>query len=303
MKHITEKLLFCFLACLVCLCAYGTETNNRYKTQQEEKSSVGHNKQSNQTKLYGNQNNYDCQNGLEADETTKDSTSAKRQDSIDTLATTHSEYEERYVNNQIESSKSTGLSLFDYSCIIALILSVVSLLIACKKNKQNYDDKNFERQLRDMNGRIENQDAFLINIQRDIKELKAANTKVDIHSKSQNIIENNIHISASPKTQKNIRYATTIKGNLFPSMGLKEISDDFTVCILTLTGDYGTFVVNSAKEVQQKILSQFNYGLSGIVNVKAKSASPKAVKTLKVGKLKKIDNDWQITEKADVELC
>lgn len=308
-------MLSCFLVCFVCLCAYSTETNDSTKTAGMGKATKvktadkngkvkGHS--TNQAKLYGSQNNYDSQNGLVDNKPVEVDSSDVQQagDSVQDAV----QRENGYIvqNVQEKSCDSDSFSLFDYMSLLALVLSVVSLIITYKrkdKYERNEEIDQVKRQFRDVKNKIDNQDSCLTHIQNKINELRLVRQKENVNMKNHTGRVNDTHISTSVKKKEDIRYCTTIKGNLFPNIGIKDISDDFTICVLTLSGDYGTFVVNDASEAQQKILSQFNYGLSGIVNVKAKNLSPKAVKTIKIGKLRKMSDGWQVTEKADVELC
>lgn len=315
MKYTALRILSYFLVCCVCLCAYSAETNDSTKTagmgkatkvKKADKNGKVKGHSTNQAKLYGSQNNYDSQNGLvdnkpvEVDSSDVQQVENRGQDAV--------QREDGYIvqNVQEKSYDSAGFSLFDYMSLLALVLSVVSLIITYKrkdKHERNEEIDQVKRQFRDVKNEIDNQDSRLTQIQNEINELRMIRQKENVNMENHTGKVYDTHISTSIKKKEDIRYCTTIKGNLFPNIGIKDISDDFTICVLTLSGDYGTFVVNDASEAQQKILSQFNYGLSGIVNVKAKNLSPKAVKTIKVGKLRKMSDGWQVTEKADVELC
>ena len=89
---------------------------------------------------------------------------------------------------------------------------------------------------------------------------------------------------------------------VFPSDDLQPACDEYTVFVLTVSGNEGTFKVNDAPNAQIYLISNFAYSVASAVEVKSKSASAKAIATVKPGRVRKTGNGWTIVKKAVVEL-
>ncbi len=97
-------------------------------------------------------------------------------------------------------------------------------------------------------------------------------------------------------------YANILNGNLFQESAMQLNKDEYTVFVLSVVGDKGTFVVNDAPEAQINLISSFAYTVANAVNVRAKANNAQSIVTLQPGKVKKADGGWTIVENATVEL-
>lgn len=107
---------------------------------------------------------------------------------------------------------------------------------------------------------------------------------------------------ASTKPSNTVLYANILNGMVFPSDDMQPTCDEYTVFVLTVSGNEGTFKVNDASNAQLYLISNFAYSVASAVEVKSKSASAKAITTVKPGRVRKTGNGWTIVKKAVVEL-
>lgn len=287
MKNIVQKAVFSIIFCSICLCTYGTIDTNGAETQSAP--------------MLNDKNNYD--NGQSTQGQPNDTAAGMGKDSLAT------QVDSTIVGKGGSKSKAEslggGMSAFDWISILALIVSVYVLYKSRKSGKVN-------QQTSALSGEAEKLSGEIVELKKRIAEMEecinavsfgqSVSPQVAVSSQAEPQKLNSM-TNVPKKPKEKTQYATIIKGETFLEMGIKDTADDFTVCILTITGDNGTFAVNGNPVAQQNILSKFNYGLSNIVVVKNKSLSPKCIRTIKAGKIRRVGKDWLVTDKAEIELC
>lgn len=153
----------------------------------------------------------------------------------------------------------------------------------------------------------------LTNLKAEVEVLKQQNIKLqkDLEDCRKQAVANdnsttanaNVnYLSASTKPSNTILYANILNGMVFPSDDMQPTCDEYTVFVLTVSGNEGTFKVNDAPNAQLYLISNFAYSVASAVEVKSKSASAKAIATVKPGCVRKTGNGWTIVKKAVVEL-
>ena len=138
-----------------------------------------------------------------------------------------------------------------------------------------------------------------IKMQKDLEEIrKQAATNVHAATASTNTTN-----SASGKqASSTVLYANFINGMVFSEDDMQTSGDEYTVFVLTVSGNEGTFKVNDAPNAQLYLISNFAYSVASAVEVRSKSASAKAIATMEPGRVRKTGNGWTIVKKAVVEL-
>lgn len=153
----------------------------------------------------------------------------------------------------------------------------------------------------------------LTNLKAEVEVLKQQNIKLqndledcrkqvaaNVNSTAANANVNNSF--ASTKPSNTVLYANILNGMVFPSDDMQSACDEYTVFVLTVSGNDGTFKVNDAPNAQLYLISNFAYSVASAVEVKSKSASAKTIATVKPGRVRKTGNGWTIVKKAVVEL-
>ena len=130
----------------------------------------------------------------------------------------------------------------------------------------------------------------------DCRKQAAAN----VNSTTANANVNNS--SASTKPSNTVLYANILNGMAFPTDNMQQSRDEYTVFVLTVSGNEGTFKVNDAPNAQVYLISNFAYSVANAVEVRSKSASAKTIATVQPGRVRKTGNGWTIVKKAVVEL-
>lgn len=287
MKNIVQKAVFSIIYCSICLCTYATNGMHGAETLYAQ--------------LYNGADNYD--NGQNTQRQPNDTAANMGKDSLATQV--DSTVVDKGASKSKAESFGGGMSAFDWMSILALIMSVYVLYKSRKSEKGNQEAPAFSGEAEKLSGEIIELKKRIAEITRCINAVPfGQNTSPQVAVSSQAEPQKlepmpNVHIKPKEKTL----YATIIKGETFLEMGIKDTADDFTVCILTTVGDNGTFAVNGNPVAQQNILSKLNYGLSNVVVIKSKSLSPKCIRTIKAGKIRRVGKDWLVTDKAEIELC
>lgn len=153
----------------------------------------------------------------------------------------------------------------------------------------------------------------LTNLKAEVEVLKQQNIKLqndlencrkqvaaNVNSTAANANVNNSF--AGTKPSNTVLYANILNGMVFPSDDMQSACDEYTVFVLTVSGNEGTFKVNDAPNAQLYLISNFAYSVASAVEVKSKSASAKTIATVKSGRVRKTGNGWTIVKKAVVEL-
>lgn len=130
----------------------------------------------------------------------------------------------------------------------------------------------------------------------DCRKQAAAN----VNSTTANVNVNNSF--ASTKPSNTVLYANILNGMVFPTDSMQQSRDEYTVFVLTVSGNEGTFKVNDAPNAQVYLISNFAYSVANAVEVRSKSASAKTIATVQPGRVRKTGNGWTIVKKAVVEL-
>lgn len=138
-----------------------------------------------------------------------------------------------------------------------------------------------------------------IKLQKDLEEIrKQAATNVHAATASTNTTNS----AAGKQASSTVLYANFINGMVFSGDDMQTSCDEYTVFVLTVSGNEGTFKVNDAPNAQLYLISNFAYSVASAVEVRSKSASAKAIATVEPGRVRKTGNGWTIEKKAVVEL-
>lgn len=202
--------------------------------------------------------------------------------------------------------------------LIALAVVVV-LFFASRKNSIGRQPKPaVGDELSDEKKEIAALQESLTNLKAEVEVLKQQNIKLQtnledcrkqavvnansttVNAKSTTANVNNSF--ASTKPNNTVLYANILNGMVFPSDDMQSACDEYTVFVLTVSGNEGTFKVNDAPNAQLYLISNFAYSVASAVEVKSKSASVKAIATVKPGRVRKTGGGWSIVKKAVVEL-
>lgn len=242
------------------------------------------------------------------------------QESGDTLCGNNDSYVPQAQGNDIDSdSKQDDGKVGFFSggkmmwVLIALAVVVV-LFFASRKNSKGRQPKSVVGDgLSDEKKEIVALHEGLTNLKAEVEVLKQQNIKLqkgledcrkqttaNANSTIANASVNNSF--ASTKPSNTVLYANILNGMVFPSDDMQPTCDEYTVFVLTVSGNEGTFKVNDASNAQLYLISNFAYSVASAVEVKSKSASAKVIATVKPGRVRKTGNGWTIVKKAVVEL-
>ena len=237
----------------------------------------------------------------DADTATVDTTTA----TIDVATTTLND-------NADKDEESRGAGNMKMWLIVAVALIVIIYFVSRKKlvnNKRSAaptsEDPNVVKKL--IAALREN----VARLEADVEALRQQNTRLGneleilrsqqaASNNTQMLVQNDEPVSKKPRSME--LYANILNGMVFPSDDMQSACDEYTVFVLTVSGNEGTFKVNDAPNAQLYLISNFAYSVASAVEVKSKSASAKAIATMKPGRVRKTGNGWTIVKKAVVEL-
>ncbi len=131
-------------------------------------------------------------------------------------------------------------------------------------------------------------------------ELDNLRARVASNSNMQPQTQNNVAVNRKSSSME--LYANILNGMVFPVDDLQPTRDEYTVFVLNVSGNEGTFKVNDAANAQLYLISNFAYSVASAVEVKSKEMSAKAIVTLEPGRVRKTSSGWTIIKKAVVEL-
>lgn len=98
-------------------------------------------------------------------------------------------------------------------------------------------------------------------------------------------------------------YAWSVTDGSFGKNNCSPTLNSHTMAILTCGSDgRGTFVINSAPQVQAELLSNAHMGVMLIAEVQRKVSFPTRIVTLKAGEMELHDGRWRVTRKAQIAL-
>lgn len=140
-----------------------------------------------------------------------------------------------------------------------------------------------------------------IKLQKDFEESRKQ-TAANSNSTTANVHASTNSSSASTKPSSTALYANILNGMVFQSDDMQSACDEYTVFVLTVSGNEGTFKVNDAPNAQLYLISNFAYTVASAVEVRSKSANAKTIATMQLGRVHKTENGWTIVKKAVVEL-
>lgn len=218
-------------------------------------------------------------------------------------------------NSMSEKNDEPKEEVVDWYSVASLLLSllIIGYLYKLRKdskrgnsNNQGKEGENdlppgyTKKQLKKIDGDIYAIQVKINNLEVKISQLERISQRNEQHytnSQSNSNITNNKTVSVNTRL-----YASMIKNDVFPRMGISENIQTGTIFIMTVYGDGGTFVINDAESAQQTILSNFAYTVANAVNIKSKNSAPKRIITIKPGKITKSPDGWKIISKAEIEL-
>lgn len=211
--------------------------------------------------------------------------------------------------------------------LIAIFLAIIALCIAGynyitlqpKKSKRNsrisshQDSTNSDRDIQskiirltnDYQGRISQLtnrvEDLETQLNRVLVELQNS-AKTSVHS------DDSLNSSAQNGCRKNHGsgevklYASQVASGLFPEEGLAEVNSDYTIAILTIKGDNGTYIINDQVSAQTFLITNFAYSAGRVSDVKQQGNSPTRIETIQPGRISRQGNAWKITANAQVRL-
>lgn len=214
--------------------------------------------------------------------------------------------------NADKDEESRGTGNMKMWLIVAVALIVIIYFVSRKKPVNN--KRSAEPTTEDPNVVKKLIAALRENVARleaDVEALRQQNTRLgneleNLRSQQaasnnmQMLVQNDVPVSKKPRSME--LYANILNGMVFPSDDMQSACDEYTVFVLTVSGNEGTFKVNDAPNAQLNLISNFAYSVASAVEVKSKSASAKAIATMKPGRVRKTGNGWTIVKKAVVEL-
>lgn len=214
--------------------------------------------------------------------------------------------------NADKDEESRGTGNMKMWLIVAVALIVIIYFVSRKKPVNN--KRSAEPTTEDPNVVKKLIAALRENVARleaDVEALRQQNTRLgneleNLRSQQaasnnmQMLVQNDVPVSKKPRSME--LYANILNGMVFPSDDMQSACDEYTVFVLTVSGNEGTFKVNDAPNAQLYLISNFAYSVASAVEVKSKSASAKAIATMKPGRVRKTGNGWTIVKKAVVEL-
>lgn len=214
--------------------------------------------------------------------------------------------------NADKDEESRGTGNMKMWLIVAVALIVIIYFVSRKKPVNN--KRSAEPTMEDPNVVKKLIAALRENVARleaDVEALRQQNTRLGnelenlrsqqaASNNTQMLVQNDVPVSKKPRSME--LYANILNGMVFPSDDMQSACDEYTVFVLTVSGNEGTFKVNDAPNAQLYLISNFAYSVASAVEVKSKSASAKAIATMKPGRVRKTGNGWTIVKKAVVEL-
>lgn len=223
--------------------------------------------------------------------------------------------------DQIESDDSNIIlnsSNNEYCWISLLLCLLIIAYIAWDKKQQNSSNK------RDVRTHGENTNVKIWNnIQSYLEGLEKRIELLERKSAVQQIPDNNyatrrsssltngtIASDNTAKVDNKITrvsemtklYASMIRGEEFPELGLSKTENADSMFVLSVNNNEGSYVINESVGIQSKIISSFAYTVARVVEVRTKVNSPKSIKTVEPGKVKKSGESWKIIKKAIVDI-
>lgn len=173
-----------------------------------------------------------------------------------------------------------------------------------KKRGSGKGDNNVSPVIRDALQQNQNIRLSLNSINQRLDELedriKSLSTPTPItQPQYQSQYQNNGSSEASPSV---IRYAAMVTSDGFPDGDLAGSNSNYTLAILTLTGNTGTFVINDLHSAQSFLISNFAYSVGRICEVKQHNDAATRVETIRPGRISREGNTWRIVSKAEVVL-
>lgn len=109
-------------------------------------------------------------------------------------------------------------------------------------------------------------------------------------------------VPPKPGRKEETFYAKALNGDTFQTSTLTTKNDKFTIFVLNVADDEGTYSVNDAPDAQRNLISGFQYAVAKAVDIQSKVNAPGRVVTLQPGTVRKTAGGWKITKKAVVEL-
>ena len=197
-------------------------------------------------------------------------------------------------------------------CIVSLILGLLAYLKSAKAMKETA--KRMKAQQTEANLKADDLARKLNQLTKDYQELEQRLTTLAMQrqqtpqqpSKPQQPKSNQspaaFHKAPEAPTVKT-GYAWSVTDGSFGKNNCSPTLNSHTMAILTCGSDgRGTFVINSAPQVQAELLSNAHMGIMLIAEVQRKVSFPTRIVTLKAGEMELQDGRWRVTRKAQIAL-
>lgn len=197
-------------------------------------------------------------------------------------------------------------------CIVSLILGLLAYLKSAKAMKETA--RRMKAQQAEANVKADDLARKLNQLTKDYQELEQRLTTLAMQrqqvtqqpSKPQQPKSNQspaaFHKAPEAPTVKT-GYAWSVTDGSFGKNNCSPTLNSHTMAILTCGSDgRGTFVINSAPQVQAELLSNAHMGIMLIAEVQRKASFPTRIVTLKAGEMELQDGRWRVTRKAQIAL-
>lgn len=212
---------------------------------------------------------------------------------------------------------------------IALIIALISLLVTGYnymvsqpkksnrkgRNSRQQESSTTERDIlnkinivnRDLQSRINQLSHRIEDLETQVNSLSLGQSgDVRTRTRSDNqfrpVSQGDLISNSSPIDTDLKLYASQVLSDSFPGEGLSEENNDYTIAILSIKGDCGTFVINDRATAQSFLISNFAYGAGRVSDVKHQGDNPTRIETMQPGSIKRQANGWKITANAQVRI-
>lgn len=197
-------------------------------------------------------------------------------------------------------------------CIVSLILGLLAYLKSAKAMKETA--KRMKAQQTEANQKADDLARKLNQLTKDYQELEQRITTLAMQR--QQVTQQPSTPQPSKSTQSpaafhkapeaptvKTGYAWSVTDGSFGKNNCSPTLNSHTMAILTCGSDgRGTFVINSAPQVQTELLSNAHMGVMLIAEVQRKASFPTRIVTLKAGEMELQDGRWRVTRKAQIAL-
>lgn len=248
---------------------------------------------------------------------TKNATNAPKPDStyVDTTqadTTTYAAMSQTNDTSNQASAYNTNFLLLAAALLLALVAIIIAITALTKlgKLRKSYRRKQNEQEFQNdgalqrcatLSKRVNDLEQQLKSVCGEISTLRASLQRQSV-SRNANSATTTASTPTATKTPTRTLYASETRNGGFDSAQLRQQPSSYTMVILTLQGQQGSFVINDASNAQQNLLANINFGVTQIADINSQSASPQRIVTDEPGQLQLNGNIWKVVKKAKIRL-